>query len=274
MPSKIALATCAELPDGDPDDAPLPALLDGAPFVMWDDPAVDWAAFDLVVVRSTWDYQRRREDFLAWADRLGDRLVNPPDVLRWNTDKRYLVELGNAGLPVVPTQLGLPEQLPGGEYVVKPTVSAGSRDTARFTGEDPRARELAASIEASGRTVMLQPYVPSVDERGETALLFFGGRFSHAIRKAPILKRGEDPTSDLFAAEEITPREATDLERDVAQQVLGFLEPGLPYARVDLVEDEGGRPVLLELELTEPSLFLAHADGAAERFAETLRTLL
>lgn len=272
MQASFALATCAQMPDGDADDAALPGLL-GASFAVWDDPEVDWSRYDRVVVRSTWDYQGRREEFLAWADRLGDRLVNPPDVLRWNTDKRYLVELAAAGLPVVPTTLGATFPA-GGEYVVKPTVSAGSRDTARFTGEDPRAAELAAAIEASGRTVMVQPYVPSVDERGETALLFFGGTFSHSIRKAPLLRRGEEPTGGLFAEEDITPREATAREREVAEQVLAHVDRDLAYARVDLVEGEDGEPMLLELELTEPSLFFGHAAGAAERFAEVLQGLL
>lgn len=276
MGTRIGLATCRELPGGDPDDHELPGLL-GAEWVVWDDPDVAWDRYDRVVLRSTWDYQERRDAFLAWCDRVGpERLRNDPATVRWNTDKRYLVELGEAGLPVVPTTLGATFPTDGSEYVVKPTVSAGSRDTARFTGEDARAHELARRIEASGRTVMVQPYVPSVDERGETALLFFAGTFSHAIRKAPILKRGQDPTSELFAAEEIAPREATAAERAVADAVLRHVsrERDLLYARIDLVEAEDGSPLLLELELTEPSLFFAHAPGSAERFASAVRANL
>jgi glutathione synthase/RimK-type ligase-like ATP-grasp enzyme len=287
-PTRVALATCAALPDGDADDAELPAAFGGASFAVWDDPAVDWEAFDLVVVRSTWDYQDRRDRFLDWARRVGPRLVNPPAVLAWNTDKRYLRELVGAGLPVVPTALVAPGEAftaPAGEHVVKPTVSAGSRDTARFGGGDEhprdaagRAAALVASIHASGRTALVQPYVPSVDARGETALLFFGGAFSHAIHKGPLLRRGADPTPDLFAAEEIQARVASAAERAVAQRVVDWAAGrfgAVPaYARVDLVQDEGGAPLLLELELCEPSLFFAHAPGGAARFAGAVRQAL
>jgi glutathione synthase/RimK-type ligase-like ATP-grasp enzyme len=263
------------MPDGDEDDAALPALLE-AEFAVWDDPGVDWDAYDVVVVRSTWDYQERRDDFVAWARRVGDRLVNPPDVIAWNTDKRYLAELEAAGLPVVHTQLvtpGAPFADPGGEYVVKPTVSAGSRHTARFAaGEHDRAAALVRDIHATDRTAMVQPYVASVDERGETALLFFDGAFSHAIRKGPILRPGADPVADvLFAEEEIRPRDPSSGELAVGERVAGWVAERfggpLAYARVDVVEDAAGAPVVLEVELAEPSLFFAHAEGSAERYA-------
>jgi glutathione synthase/RimK-type ligase-like ATP-grasp enzyme len=284
---RVALATCAHFPDGDADDAGLPEAIGGdVAFVVWDDPAVDWSSYDLVVVRSVWDYQGQRDAFLAWARRVGERLVNPPEVLAWNTDKRYLRELADAGLPVVPTALVEPGETfaaPDGEYVVKPTVSAGSRDTARFGGDGSddaaRAGALVEAIHASGRTAMVQPYVPSVDERGETALLFFDGAFSHAIHKGPLLRRGEDPTSDVFAAETIEPRAATEAERAVASRVVEHavarLGAGpLAYARVDLVEDASGDPLLLELELAEPSLFFAGAPGRLSQFAAALRRRL
>jgi hypothetical protein len=282
-PPRIALATCRALPAGDGDDAGLPAALGGAEFVVWDDPAAGWDAYDLVVVRSTWDYHARREAFVAWAAGLGPRIVNPPDVLAWNTDKRYLRELAGAGLPVVATDLVEPGAAfapPPGHYVVKPTVSAGSRDTARFgAGDDERAAALVAAIHASGRTAMVQPYVASVDERGETALLFFGGEYSHAIHKGPLLRPGADPTTDpLFAAEEIFPRTPTDAERAVAKRFVAWAARrfGAPpaYARVDLVQDAAGTPLLLELELTEPSLFFAQAPGAVARFAAAVRSRL
>jgi glutathione synthase/RimK-type ligase-like ATP-grasp enzyme len=285
---RVALATCSYFPEGDEDDAGLPAAIGGeVAFAIWDDPAVDWSTFDLVVVRSTWDYQGRRDEFLAWARGLGDRLVNPPRVLEWNTDKRYLRELADAGLPVVPTTLVAPGEAfsapgDGGEYVVKPTVSAGSRDTARFgggddvTGDAARAAALVEAIHASGRTAMVQPYVASVDARGETALLFFDGVFSHAIHKGPLLKPGAAPTSEVFAAETIEPREASEAERAVAGRVLEHAVArlgldALAYARVDLVEDGAGDPLLLELELAEPSLFFAGDAGRLSQFAAAIR---
>jgi glutathione synthase/RimK-type ligase-like ATP-grasp enzyme len=282
--TRVALATCSAFPDGDADDAGLPAAIGGdVTFAVWDDPAVDWAAFDLVVVRSTWDYQERREAFLAWASGIGERLVNPPEVLAWNTDKRYLHELAAAGLPVVPTALVAPGEAfvaPAGEYVVKPTVSAGSRDTARFAaGEMQRAAALVTAIHASGRTAMVQPYIASVDTRGETALLYFAGAFSHAIHKGPLLRPGAEPTSEVFAAETIEPRTPTAAELAVAQRLVDDVGPrlgtGAPlYARVDLVQDADGAPLLLELELTEPSLFFAGDAARRARFAAAVRRRL
>ncbi len=279
--TRVALATCSAFPDGDADDAGLPAAIGGdVTFAVWDDPAVDWSAFDLVVVRSTWDYQERRDAFLAWAHGIGERLVNPPGVLEWNTDKRYLQELAFAGLPVVPTALVVPGSTftpPPCEHVVKPTVSAGSRDTARFTdSEGERASALVAAIHASGRTAMVQPYVASVDERGETALMFFDGAFSHAIHKGALLARGDEPTIDVFAPEHIRPREATVAERAVAQQVVDWATErlgvdALTYARVDVVEGADGAPILLELELTEPSLFFAGDAARLARFAAAVQ---
>jgi glutathione synthase/RimK-type ligase-like ATP-grasp enzyme len=274
-PVRIALATFRVFPDGDADDRGLPAALGGADWVIWDDPAVDWKAYDLVVVRSTWDYQEQRDRYVAWAHSLGDRLVNPPEIIVWNTDKAYMHELSAAGLPVVPTELVPPGAAftpPAGEYVVKPTVSAGSRDTARFApGEGERAAALVASIHASGRTAMVQPYLSSVDARGETAVLLFDGVYSHAIVKSALLAPGAEPTQDFFAPETIAPREATAAEREVAERVMTWVAQRFgsapAYARVDLVEGGDGAPIVLELELTEPSLFFAHASGAEARWA-------
>jgi glutathione synthase/RimK-type ligase-like ATP-grasp enzyme len=275
----IGLATCAAFPDGDPDDAHLVAALPEARFAIWDDPAVDWSAFDLVVIRSTWDYQERRDQFLDWV-RSVPRIINPPEIVEWNTDKRYLGELGRVGIQIVHTDYVEPGEefaAPVGEYVIKPTVSAGSRHTARFApGEEARAAALVGEIHAGGRTAMIQPYIPSVDELGETALLYFDGVYSHAIRKGPILRRGAEPTSEVFAAEEIDPREPPADERALADAIVARFSE-LAYVRVDLVrgpDGVGGVPLLLELELTEPSLFFEQGPGSAERFAAAIRRRL
>jgi glutathione synthase/RimK-type ligase-like ATP-grasp enzyme len=276
---RVALATCSHFPAGDPDDAGLLGAIEGSEFVIWDDASVDWSQYDVVVLRSTWDYQERRDEYLAWARAVGERLQNPPEVVAWNTDKAYLKELEDAGLPVVHTELiapGAPFTAPGGEYVVKPTVSAGSRDTARFAGPDdaPRAAALVEAIHASGRTAMVQPYIASVDARGETALLHFDGVFSHAIHKGPLLTPGADPTGEVFAAETIRPREATAAERALGARALAHVAAKFPdlaepllYARIDIVEDAGGAPLILELELTEPSLFFSGEPGRLLEFA-------
>jgi hypothetical protein len=273
-PVTIALATGRAYRDVDAD---LPLLLTAASArgidaetVIWDDPDVDWSGYDTVVVRSCWDYVDRRDDFLAWAARM-PRLHNPSDVLAWNTDKVYLRELADAGVPVIDTRWDVQDgdDLPDSEeWVVKPAISAGSRDTARWPSvEDVYAH--SAELIAAGRTVMVQPYVPSVDTDGETALIYLGGRFSHAIRKGPLLERGEGVRQDRDSREVISPRAPTAAQLDVAEQVLAAVPTALggagslAYARVDLVTDVDGAPRLIELELTEPSLFLDHSQNGA-----------
>jgi hypothetical protein len=240
--------------------------------VRWDDPAVEWAAYDLAVVRSCWDYAWRREEFLAWASAV-PRLRNDAAVLRWNSDKTYLRDLERLGLPVVPTVWDptTAGQLPdAGEWVVKPSVSAGSRDTARWSVAE-EALAHAGQLIAAGRRAMAQPYLDSVDDAGETAMLFIGGRFSHAVRKGPLLARGEGVRQDRDSRGDLRAVTPTPEQRAVAQAVFDAV-PGLVpgaapvlYARIDLVGDDSGRPVLLELELTEPSLFLPQAPLSALR---------
>jgi glutathione synthase/RimK-type ligase-like ATP-grasp enzyme len=292
--SRIALATAAEFPDLD-EDAPvlLAALaaegLDAGPAV-WTDDGVDWSSYHLVVVRSTWDYHERHTEFLDWARRVESvtTLANSADVLTWNTTKTYLRTLRDAGLPVVPTDwldpgdvFVVPEM---GEYVVKPAVSAGSRDTNRYLAgdHDELAVAHAQGLLASGRTVMVQPYLDQVDTYGETALFFFAGEFSHAARKGPLLTPAMELVSDAYKPETIEPRTPTEAEREAAEQILDALVQVAParrdqlvYARVDLVPGPDGEPVLLELELAEPSMFLTY-DGtqgkaSAGRFASAIR---
>ena len=246
--------------------------IDAVPAV-WDSPAIEWDAFALVVVRSTWDYAQRRDGFLAWADSL-PRVLNPPAVLRWNTDKRYLHALTAARVPVVPTRFLGPDDdfdPPVGRFVVKPAVSAGSWNTASYS-DGEAARSHVERLQGEGRTVIVQPYVDGVDAGGETALLYLGGRYSHAVRKAALLADGRPPGDALYVEETITAAEPTDAERTVAERTLAALPfdaSALLYARVDLVPGRDG-PRVLEVELTEPSLFLMYDDGAADRLAEAI----
>jgi len=271
MRPRVALATCAAMPDLDDDGPLLLAALEAAgvdaSVRAWDS-GTDWSSYDLVVVRSTWDYVQRHEEFLAWS-RTVPRLANPATVLAWNTDKRYLAELEAAGVPVVPTVFvapGEPFTPPAYEHVVKPTVSASARDTVRFAAGADSSRHAAALLGA-GRHVMVQPYQAGVDELGETAVLWFDGAHSHAARKGPVLGPGAGHPDDVA----ITPREASVAELDVASRALASVPGGpLLYARVDLVPGPDGTPVLMELELTEPSLFLAASVGAADRFADAV----
>lgn len=239
------------------------------------------------------------------------RLLNSLDVIRWNTDKHYLDDLAHAGVPVVPStfvepgedadvaltgflERGLPLSRPSatlshkgrgdsttsapatgmtGDFVVKPAIGAGSRDAQRYQHEQRvgTISHVQRLLDAN-RSVLMQPYLDGVDEHGETALLFFDGEFSHAIRKGPLLKRNKGPTTGLYAKETITPRSPSRAEIDIAQRALAAIpfEKPLLYARVDLIRDDDGSPCLLELELVEPSVFVGYADGAAARFAQAI----
>lgn len=279
---RVALVTCAELPDLDPDDRllvePLAARGIRAEAAVWNDPTVDWAAYDLVILRSVWDYPANRKEFVEWAASV-PRLANPAVAVAWNTDKTYLRDLTRAALPVVETMWLEPDStvtLPtSGTHVVKPSVGAGSMDTERYDLAVPEERALAAghatSLLAAGRTVMVQPYLTAVDTVGESALVYFDGVFSHAVRKGPMLDGTAEEVDGLYKSERIEAREPSAAELAVAARVLTEIPVGpLPYARVDLIPAADGTPTLLELELTEPSLFLAYAEGAAERFADTI----
>ncbi|WP_432116943.1 ATP-grasp domain-containing protein [Streptomyces sp. bgisy032] len=233
--------------------------------VAWDDPAVDWARFDLALIRSTWDYSWRAAEFAAWAERCAraTRLVNPVEVVRWNADKRYLGQLAAAGVPAVPTRYYAPgetAELPTGhEYVVKPASGAGARYAGRYPAEE---REAAARqverMHAEGFTVMVQPYLSSIDTEGERALQFFGGRLLHAGVKGAVLAPGTPYDADKTAHPDLRPWQPTAAELAVAERALAAVpgNPELLYARVDLVTGPDGDPWLMELELIEPNLFL------------------
>jgi hypothetical protein len=268
-------------------DADLPLLLEAAgqrgtraELVVWDDPDVDWTAYEAVVVRSCWDYLGRRDKFLAWAASV-PLLHNSPDVLRWNTDKVYLRQLEAAGIPIIETRwdVGLGDDLGDhDEWVVKPSISSGSKDTARWDARDDVWRH-SAELVAAGRTSMTQPYVSSVDDEGETALLYFSGVFSHAIRKGPLLGRGEGVRQDRDSRESITPRDPSPAQHEVAEHAVAVAREALGltaaplYARIDLVTADDGSPLVIELELTEPSLFLPQSAGGAQRFIDAVLAL-
>ncbi|WP_066948667.1 ATP-grasp domain-containing protein [Microtetraspora fusca] len=270
---KVAYVTFADpLGHDDERETALAAWLgegvQGTP-VRWDDPEADWASFDAAVVRSAWDYIERRDEFVAWAHRVGGltRLLNPASVLEWNTDKTYLRDLG---VPTVPTHWsheGIPKWE---EYVVKPAISAGARDTIR-TADRAVAEAHAARLAAEGRTVMVQPYLESVEHEGELSLLYFGGEFSHAVRRHPMLAGGGE---ELDLNNRATLRDPDVDQFELAELVLSKVSEPLLYARVDLVRMPDGEPVLIELELTEPYLFLRYELDAPGLFARALAAML
>ncbi|MEU0857083.1 hypothetical protein ABZ352_16805 [Streptomyces griseofuscus] len=271
-------------------DADLPVLVRAlndagaradAPY--WDDPGIDWSAYDLVVVRSTWDYSWRAAEFTAWLERVAraTRIANPAEVIRWNLDKRYLGELAAAGVPTVPTSYlapgedGAPVLPTDHDYVIKPTSGAGARFAARYTpAEHETAVRHLARMHAEGFTAMVQPYLQGIDVTGERALQFFGGRLLHASRKGAVLSPGTPYDADKVAHPDLTPWQPTPAELAVAKKALAAV-PGsaapLLYARVDLADGPDGTPRLMELELVEPNLFLfLHPDSLPRTAAAIL----
>jgi len=277
---ELRIATCRPLPEPDPDEQPLLAALAArgvrARMAAWSDPAEDWSAPVATVVRSTWDYLHRPEEFLAWIERTARAapLWNPPAVLRWNAHKFYLRELAARGFPVAPTaflergaRVTLAEVLARhgwDEAVVKPAVSAASFGTLRVRARVPAelARGEAHLAELlAGRDMLVQRYLPAVATSGERALVWIDGELTHAVRKSPRFSGGEESVSSVPVADD---------ERALALALLEPLRRELLYARVDLVRDERGAPVLMELELLEPSLFLVQHAPALARLADAL----
>ncbi|MFB6823121.1 RimK family alpha-L-glutamate ligase [Streptomyces virginiae] len=287
--ARIAVVTSE---GGADQDADLPLILAtlraaglSAQAVAWDAKDAHWDGYDLAVIRSTWDYANRLAEFLAWADATAEvtRLWNPAPLVRWNSDKRYLPELAARGVPVVPTRVVDPgDHFDPADFdgphgvVVKPAVSSGARDTARYeTGRRADAERHARMLLDQGRTAIVQPYLPLVEE-GERALIFFGGTFSHAIRKQALLT--EAGLIDNFRVPHpgAAPYEPSEAELRTARAALAAVPaPGeLLFARVDLTLNEAREPVVMELELIEPNLFLSINPHGLERFAEAVTAVV
>ena len=280
--TRVAFATCSAIPDGWVDDHEAARLL-RADFRVWDDPEVDWSEYDRVVLRSVWDYSWRLDEFLAWCDAVGEaRLRNARGLVAFSADKRYLADIS---VPAVPTSFVAPGdalQRVDGEVVVKPNVSAGGRDTGRFTSA-AGAVGLIERIHESGRVALVQPYLAAVDLRGETSVVFIGGEISHFLVKRAVLRgEGTAPVADgelrLAAAmlddDLVVAGTAGGTEIAVAEAAHAELSArfGIPvYARIDLVHDDEGSPVVSELEVIEPCLYLGTAAGAAQRLADAVR---
>ena len=287
---RVGLATCAALPSGDPDDAHLLSALERADlsyaWVPWTttDPRTLGESVDALVLRSTWDYTDNYPDFMQWLDAIDIPIHNPRDIVKWNSDKRYLLELDAAGVPTVPTQIvesvDQAWDAPAGfaEFVVKPTRGAGSKGAKRFlAAELDAARAHAIELIASGSPAMVQPYLPSVDDGSETALVHFDGVFSHSITKGPMLSKDgvRQMVDDLYVVESIEHRQASEAQREVARQAIAAIPTTTThraplYARVDVIDDHSGAPIVLELELVEPSLFFSFDPEAADRFVEAI----
>jgi glutathione synthase/RimK-type ligase-like ATP-grasp enzyme len=279
----VVLATAAELPGLHADDGPLLDALShrDVPWrvLAWDDPSVDWSTAALVVIRSTWDYVPRRAEFVTWAQRVAavTTLWNPAEVVAWNTDKRYLRRLAEAGVDIVPTRwldrrtsadlAALLDDAGWVEAVVKPVVSAGSIGTIRCYREEAAAAQAHLDALLAGGDVMVQPYVAGVETDGELSVVWIDGSLTHAIRKIP--REGDFRVQEEFGGRYEPTRLDDDL-RAAAGAVLAQVETGCRYGRVDLVPAPDGGHWLIEVELVEPQLFLRHEPSAAERLADAI----
>lgn len=281
--------------DHDPDTGVLMRGLAEAGFrvsaPVWHDPSVDWAAFDLLVVRSPWDYPERYAEFTDWLHRAAGRtrILNAPDLIGWNIDKRYLDDFQSRGIACVPYAFCATSdeaasaitRLAPGRVVVKPTVSAGSRDTGLFQPDDPRALDLAKRIIAAGKTVMIQPAAEHVIAHGENALFYFNGDYAYACHKGPILLPGGALIGGEYT-EVITPGDPSPAEIDLGGRAIAAIgdiaarkgfgaDAGLPlYARVDIAARQGGTPEIIEVELFEPSYYTDVAPEAVAGFVEAV----
>ena len=285
-PATVALVTARARPEVHVDhDMPLlhPAVMAAgvkAEVTAWDDPAVDWSSFDLAVIRSPWDYSWRSAEFLRWAEMCARQtsLVNPLEVVRWNSNKGYLRELRDHQVPVVSTRYIRPGEaieLPADyEYVVKPAIGGGARFCGRYQpGHDELARAHVRHLHSEGTAAMVQPYLHQIESSGERALVFIQGVFQHAIRKNAVLANGGRYDEDRDAHPGTIPWTPTPEELSVAQQALSaapFPADMLLYARVDMIGDPGSVPTITELELIEPSLYLRFHPESVEPVARVI----
>jgi hypothetical protein len=233
--------------------------------VPWRQPG-GWERYEAVVIRSTWDYHKHPEEFLAVLEEIesGSRLANPLELVRWNAQKTYLRDLEARGLPVVPTVWDRSRfgELDADEIVIKPVISASAFHTYRLRRGDPWSSEMEAAF--AGREVMAQPFLRNIVEEGEYSLFYFGGELSHAVLKSP-------KEADFRVQEEhgglIEPIEPPAFLAELGQRIMEFLPIPPLYSRVDLARLDSGGYALMELELIEPSLYFRTDPESPRRFA-------
>ncbi len=247
---------------------------------VWNDPAVNWAAYDAVILKSPWDYHEKHSEFLNWTDllsRQGIRVLNSPEMVRWNSDKHYLKDIRDSGLPAIPTlyleknsvtdtENNYFRELNTSRLVIKPCISAGAKNTVLVTSEE--FPELLPLINTwlQEEAYMVQPFVEEI-LAGEWSLLFFGGKYSHSLLKTP---KDQDFRVQHYLGGKVNYREADEnLVRQATQFISRFAADTL-YARVDGVVINGIFH-LMELELIEPYLFLDNVPQRMENYYQALK---
>lgn len=282
MTKRIAIATSAEWPELLPEERPLldafrAAGLEPVPAV-WTDPSIDWSGFDAVLLRSVWDYYQRQVEFSEWLgllDKADVLVLNETDLVRWNSDKRYLLELRERGVAIVPSQVAagaclreVVAGLEGQQIVIKPTMSAAAHNTVR--GVAGSAELDQAMTDLPDDVYLVQPFLPEIQTDGEWSLLYFGGEFSHAVVKRPAA--GDYRVQQMFGGES-TLEEPTPAILESAENALSAAPSQPTYARVDGVV-VNGRFLLMELELIEPYRFIPEHPPAADHLVKAIAARL
>jgi glutathione synthase/RimK-type ligase-like ATP-grasp enzyme len=282
---RIAIATCSGYDRDKVDDDLLREALRErgceARSVVWDEDA-DWAAFDLCLVRSTWDYNRKYREFLNWARQVetATTLRNPAALIAWNSNKTYLRELAQTGVRIVPTVwverdsgialADILEEQGWEDAVVKPVVDLGAENLHRVRAGDGKATAALATV-LERHDAMIQPFLPSLEAQGELSLIYIDGKPTHAVRKRPA---PSDFRVQSIWGGTVAPDDPSQAEVELANLALAQLNEPPLYARVDLVSGPDGHPCLIELELIEPNLYLTQHPPAAELLATAALRLL
>lgn len=278
----LTIASCMELPEPDPDAAPLAEALSAvgirSQVLAWDDPSVDWSRVRTTLLRSTWNYPQHPDSFMQWVDATArdGAMWNPADVVRWNVHKGYLIELAEAGLPVAPTVLvkrgssrslrSIMSEQGWTRAVVKPAISAASYRTLLVDDAGSASGEQHLRLLADGGDVLVQDYLASVEAYGERALVWIDGEVTHSVRKTPRWEGQDEHVSQAMAV--------SVAEAELADAVVSAVSSPLLYARIDVAPDASGKPTLMELELIEPSLFFPQHPPALQRYVEGIRRRL
>lgn len=284
----IAIASCFDLPDWEKDDRPFFTELESLDIqyqiVPWDSD-IDWNRFDACLLRTTWDYQERINEFMSWVNRVSTQtqLINPQPIIEWNSHKRYLKELQQAGIAIAPSEW----LLQGEEYdiaqlmqqhgwqkgFIKPLIGANARECLPFDNDAAGIAQAQQHVDRLTATedLVLQPYLTNVESFGETSGIFFGGKYSHGTRKVPV--QGDFRVQDDYGASDFV-YHLSDEELELAHKAIAFVTEkfSLPlYARVDFLHHKDGAAYVNEVELIEPSLFFRHGGKDSCRlFAQTL----
>jgi glutathione synthase/RimK-type ligase-like ATP-grasp enzyme len=245
----------------------------------WDNPSFVWAETKFVIFRTPWDYFNRYDEFAGWLEKASavTTFINPVEIIRWNIDKHYMLDLQNAGITVPPTIFIEPDDkralaqitVDAGwdEFILKPAISGGAWHTYRLNKDNLAEHEEIFKELIKNKSMMLQEFQNNITVKGEISFMLFGGRFTHAVLKKA--NGGDFRVQDDWGGT-VHDYSPSDDEISFAKQVVEKSTPGIAYARVDVMRDNRDELSLIELELFEPELWFRKHPPAAEIFADLI----